>query len=292
MANGHQPNGNVANNMSGLKGIAQGQLPANLGLSRPQMNSPENMRVLMEANRLQEQQRYAAAARQQLAQQPGQQSQHRSQNSPPSQMSAINGATPNQNAAMFAAMQANNNISSAAMNTNSQGNVMSTGTSTSPRMSTGGQALSGGMMPQIHRIMQHITQRQPELPPEEVKRLATAQLVQQHQQQRSMSQAALNAAAGAANTGMYGMGLGTAQHGMMTNEQVQQYSLLRQRAPMSNGSPSMGIARPVSGHGQGQSRSATPQIQRSDSQVTQVNGQNGQNGQSQSPTMSQQQMPT
>ncbi|KAL9112472.1 MAG: hypothetical protein Q9227_003314 [Pyrenula ochraceoflavens] len=286
LANGQHQNGNMASNIAAMKSMSQGQMPANLGINRPQITSPENMRVLIEANRLQEQQRFAAARQQMAAQQAGQQNQQAPQTSPQSQMAAINGASSNHNAAMFAAMQASNGVSSPSLNTNGSNNVMATGSSTSPRMNVG-QSLSSGVTPQINRLIQQISQRQPDLSPEEVKRVATQQLVQQHQHQRSMNQAALNAAAGAANAGIYGMRMGGMQSGMMTNEQVHQYSMLRHRAPMSNGSPSMNMARPVSGHGQ--SRSATPQIQRSDSQGLQMNGQNGH---SQSPTMSQQQMQT
>ena len=134
---------------------------------------PENARVMLEANRLQEQQR--------LLQSRQQQQQFTAQN--PSNMNISTTAT---NGAMMAAFHPG-----------MQNPVFHNGTgqTPSPRM---GQPnpLSGGVVPTITNFEIQIQRNNPGLPPEQVNKLATERL-QQYQQQR-MTQAAMNAAAAAA----------------------------------------------------------------------------------------------
>ncbi|KAL9617421.1 MAG: hypothetical protein Q9160_007778 [Pyrenula sp. 1 TL-2023] len=329
LPNGQQVNSAMAANAAAnIKNLAQAQAQGNMVGNRAQMGSPENLRMFMEATRLQqEQQRYVH--QRQIAQQQGQQNppgQPGSQTSPKPSMAMMNGAsanTPN----LMAAMQANGNLSPAVSNGSQTNGGTPVGSSTSPRLPTAGQQLSSGMMPQISQLMARIAAQQPDLSTEEIQRRATQQLARNSQQQRSMNQAALNAAAGAVNAGhsahftaTYGnSGMGNSmqqqqqqqqqQGGMMTNEQVQRYSqTLKQQAVAqrnaaaaaaalgNGGSPNMAMARPGSRHSQGQeshpsvSAAASPQLQRVGSQgqhVPQLIG-NGQ-GAGQVPSQSQSQ---
>lgn len=333
LPNGQQLNGAIAANAAAnIKNLAQAQAQAqaqgNMVGNRAPMASPENLRMYMEATRLQqEQQRYVH--QRQIAQQQGQQSQPGqpgSQTSPKPSMAMMNGAsanTPN----MMAAMQANGNLSPAVSNGSQTNGATPAGSSTSPRLTTAGQQLSSGMMPQISQLMARIAAQQPDLSNDEIQRRATQQLARNSQQQQSrMNQAALNAAAGAANAAhsahfaaTYGNGaMGSnmqqqPQGGMMTNEQVQRYSqTLKQQAVAqrnataaaaalgNGGSPNMTMARPGSRHSQGQgqeshpSAAASPQLARVGSQGQQVPQLNGQGqapsaSQSKSPDMSAQQ---
>jgi chromatin modification-related protein VID21 len=133
--------------------------------------------------------------------------------------------------------------------------------------------LSGGMVPTISSIQSQIQRSNPNMPIEQVNKLATDRL-HQYQQQR-MSQVAMNAAAG--NLGVqpnYQVphdGNFQPQPGMnggpgMQVPQGQGFSPMmrvpqsaQQNRPGTGSSPAMGVAMPQ------QSRSATPQTQRSGS---------------------------
>lgn len=283
---GASPSGPLPTSMINMKGLPAGQLPPNLvarGLPANGMpaNTPESLRILYEANRVQaEQQRFLAQRQQQaqIAQQQGAHGQGGPHSSPTMNMASVNGAP---NSAILAAMQAAGGMPSPSLQA---GN--------SPRTNPG-QPLSSGMVPAISQIISSIQARNPELSPDEVQRLATHQLnkfqQQQQAQQRNLNQAALNAAAGAANAGAHAANANYAVNGqrpgMMTNEQVQAYNQLmrqQQAAQRANGGPpvqmvgSMNGNRPMSAHGQNPSRSATPQNQRSGSHGLSVNTPTGQ----------------
>ena len=282
-----------------MKGLAPGQLPPNLVARGMPTNSPESLRVLYEANRVQaEQQRFLAQQRQQaqMAQQ-GMQNQSGPHSSPSMAMASMNG-TPN-NAAMIAALQATGGMPSPSM----QNGVPNSG---SPPRPNPAQPLSSGMVPAINQLYSTIQARNPELPMEEVQRLATHQLnkfqqQQQQMQQRSMNQAALNAAAGAANAGAhaanagYNLNASGQAQAQMTSEGMQAYNnLIRQQQQQAtqrvNGGPVQMVgASPVMNGARPQSRSATPRDQRSGSQSLPVNAPNGQ---SKSPNMQPSQMNT
>ncbi|KAL4890910.1 hypothetical protein BDV59DRAFT_75302 [Aspergillus ambiguus] len=249
----------------------------------PMQTSPDNARVIREANRLQEQQRMLQS-RQQQQQPPHQQQQHQTQqqfhnqqqfvpqgaHSPNMNVPNVNG-TPN-NPAMMAALQAG-----ASMQSPSFHNATPQGVSTpSPRM---GQPnlLSSGMVPTISGLQNQIQRSNPNMTPEQVNKLATERL-HQYQQQR-MSQVAMNAAAGnmAAVQANYQVpahdgNFQSPQAGMnggprMQMAQAQGYSPMMRVAQNAQqnrvggvgGSPAMNGAVPQP------SRSATPQAQRSGS---------------------------
>jgi chromatin modification-related protein VID21 len=197
MPNGAQPNGQMPNGMA-MKIMPQAQLQQTPG-TRPGLAmqaSPDNARVIREANRLQEQQRLLQS-RQQHPQQ-GQQQFHNqqfgSQASPNLNMSNANG-TPN-NPAMIAALQNQGGLQSPSFHAGAPQGV----STPSPRM---GQpnSLSSGVVPQISTIQSQIQRTNPNMPPEQVTKLATDRLnqYQQQQQQRLSQQAAMNAAAGSIN---------------------------------------------------------------------------------------------
>ncbi|KAJ5327807.1 hypothetical protein N7452_008197 [Penicillium brevicompactum] len=202
MPGGNQPNGQIPNNIP-MKMMPQGQMQQNPG-SRPGLpiqTSPDNTRVIREANRLQEQQRLLQSRQGQPHPQQGQQQFHNQQfgqqGSPNMNMSNVNG-TPN-NAAMMAAMQNQGGMQSPSF----PGNTPQGVSVPSPRM---GQPnpLSSGVVPQISTLQSQIQRNNPTLPPEQVTKMATERLnqyQQQQQQQRLSQQAAINAAAGSINAG-------------------------------------------------------------------------------------------
>lgn len=201
MPGGAQPNGQMPNNMP-MKMVQQGQMQQNPG-SRPGLpmqTSPDNTRVIREANRLQEQQRLLQSRQGQPHPQQGQQQFHNQQfgqqGSPNMNMSNVNG-TPN-NAAMMAAMQNQGGMQSPSF----PGSTPQGVSVQSPRM---GQPnpLSSGVVPQISTLQNQLQRSNPTLPPEQITKMATERLnqYQQQQQQRLSQQAAINAAAGSINAG-------------------------------------------------------------------------------------------
>ncbi|KAJ5105487.1 hypothetical protein NUU61_002834 [Penicillium alfredii] len=206
MPAGAQANGQMPPNAMAMKMMpqAQTQQPAGARPGMPMQTSPDNARVIREANRLQEQQRILQS-RQQQQQHPHQQGQpqqaqqqfHNQQqfgqgtSSPSLNMPNVNGG-PN-NPAMMAAMQAQGNMQSPSFHSGTPQGV----STPSPRM---GQPnpLSSGVVPTISNIQSQIQRSNPNLPPEQVNKLATERL-NQYQQQRMSQQAAMNAAAGGMN---------------------------------------------------------------------------------------------
>ena len=275
-ANGQMPPGSMTMKMVPQPGMQQ-QMNNRAGM--PTQTSPDNARVIREASRVQEQQRLLQS-RQQQHQFPGQQyNQQGSHNSP--NMSNVNG-NPN-NPAVLSAMQGSNGVGSPSYQNSSLAQNVSTA---SPRM---GQPnpLSSGVVPTISNLQSSIQRNNPNMTSEQVNKLATERL-HQYQQQR-MSQVAMNAAAG--NVGAVSnnyqvppdvnMQHPPSQSGMsngsppVQNAQIQGYSpMMRVSQP---GQPSrVGVASPaVNGAMSQQSRSATPQNQRSGS--AQVNTSSGSN---------------
>ncbi|KAL3472182.1 hypothetical protein BJX99DRAFT_235870 [Aspergillus californicus] len=294
--NGGPLNNQIPSNPMAMKMMPQTGMQQNNGPrpNLPVQTSPDNARVIREANRLQEQQRIVQSRQQhqlqqqstpqpqtqqqQLPQQqaqPQQAQQHfhaQSQfvppgsNSPNLNMPNVT-SNPN-NPAMMAALQAQ---SPPFHNTTPQG--VST---PSPRM---GQPnlLSSGVVPTISTYQNQIQRSNPTMPIEQVNKMATDRL-HQYQQQR-MSQAAMNAAAG--NLGVqpnyqvpHDGSFQTPQPSMnggpgMQVSQAQGFSpMMRVPQPTqqnrvgTGSSPAMGVAVPQ------QSRSATPQTQRSGSVQT------------------------
>ena len=301
LPNGVPSNGASSSNMM-PKGFGQQPMQAGMGAGRGLGNSPEHMRILYEANRLQQQQQMMLAARQHVQHQQqgstGSTGQHSSPNMP---SAGLAGNLSSNSPAFVAAMAASNGVPSPSgqmvhANANGMANAGS------PRVPNG-HALSSGITPAISQLAANIQRMNPDLSPEDVQRAATSQLMSRQAahsvSQKSMNQAALNAAAGAANAGAHAANASSygRQQGIMTNEQVQAYNTqLRQQqaaqrasggygaaslgaglgmnmngnvGPMGamagfTGSPVLSMSRPVSNHaGSGQmSRSATPRDQR------------------------------
>ncbi|KAF7523598.1 hypothetical protein PCG10_006576 [Penicillium crustosum] len=200
MPNGAQPNGQMPNGMA-MKMMPQAQMQQTPGArpGLPMQASPDNTRVIREANRLQEQQRLLQSRQQQPhPPQQGQQfhnPQFASQGSPNLNMANVNG-TPN-NPAMMAALQNQGGMQSPSFHGSTPQGV----STPSPRM---GQPnpLSSGVVPQISTLQSQIQRTNPNMPPEQVTKMATDRLnqyQQQQQQQRLSQQAAMNAAAGSIN---------------------------------------------------------------------------------------------
>lgn len=303
--------------MMGPKGMTpqmQAQMQAQMA-ARGQATSPQQMRMLQEASRVQQEQLMRQA----------QQAQNGAHSSPSGPHATLANGKGMNNPAYMVAMASANGIPSPSGPMN--------GNAASPRPPSSGQALSSGHIPVLTQVANKIREHHPNLPEEDIQRLASQQISSYQQQATAAAagqtlkrpphnQAALNAAIGAVNAGNHASNAAAAaaaaaqygHPGMMTNEQVQQYnqrmrmqqaqqnaarSMQGQMQPgmmggMPNGmsnSPVMNMARPVSQHtNQGQmSRSATPRDQRSGSQSN-VNG-NGAAPQS-SPRQAQQSMQT
>lgn len=248
------------------QGIPQ-QMAARPGI--PIQGSPDNARVIREASRLQEQQRLLQSRQQQF--QSPQQFAQQGAHSPNINVQGING-NPN-NAAMLAAMQAAGGMGSPSPYNNAQGVPTA-----SPRMGQPNH-LSSGVVPTITNIQNQIQRTHPNLSPEQVAKLATERLHVYQQQQQRMTQAAMNAAVG--NVGAVPANFqmppdpnfqGSPQPNgnvAMQTSQAQFSPMMRVAQPNQQnrvpaGSPSMnGSVLP-----QQQSRSATPQTQRSGSVQT------------------------
>ena len=163
------------------------QQPMNSRPGPPPQASPDNARIMREASRVQEQQRLVQSRQQhQFQQQPFvQQGPHSSPNMPM--------ATPTANAnnpAMMAAFQAASGVNSPSFHAAG----LAQGASVSPRVNQPAQLANGHGMPNIGALQHQMQRQHPNMPPEQVNKLANERL-QQYQQHR-MSQAALNAAAG------------------------------------------------------------------------------------------------
>ncbi|KAJ5647139.1 hypothetical protein N7490_003511 [Penicillium lividum] len=284
-------NGQLPANAMAMKMMPQGQMPQSVG-ARPGMamqTSPDNTRVIREANRLQEQQR-VLQSRQQTQQVPGQPQQaqppfHNQQFAPQgshspnlNNMPNVNGG-PN-NPAMIAALQAQGGMQSPSFHGGTPQGV----STPSPRM---GQPnpLSSGVVPTISTFQSQIQRANPNLPAEQVNKLATDRL-NQYQQQRMSQQAAMNAAAGGmsnvqanyqvAHDGNFqtpqqpGMPNGNPAMQVPQNQgfspmmRVPQTNQQTRVAPTSSPAMNGAVAQP--------SRSATPQTQRSGSAQAGVQG--------------------
>ncbi|EXJ79359.1 hypothetical protein A1O3_08861 [Capronia epimyces CBS 606.96] len=283
--------------MVGPKGLTpqmQAQMQAQMA-ARGAATSPQQMRMLQEASRVQQEQLMRQA----------QQAQNGAHSSPTNPHAALAAGKGMNGAAYISAIANANGIGSPS------GPIHGNSASPRPSSANPGQALSSGHIPVLTQIANKIREHHPNLSEEDIQRHASQQITSYQQaataaaagqaQKRLQphNQAALNAAIGAVNAGTHASNAAAAAAaaaqfghiGMMTNEQVQQYNqrmrmqqaqqhavrgMQGQMQPgmmgaMPNGmvnSPVMNMARPVSQHtNQGQlSRSATPREQRSGSQ--------------------------
>jgi chromatin modification-related protein VID21 len=171
------------------------------------------------------------------------------------------------NAAMIAAMQAAGGMASPSFHgTNAQGISPS-----SPRMAQP-HPLSTGVVPTITHIQNQIQRNHPNLSPEQVTKLATERLHVYQQQQQRMSQAAMNASAGNMNAVQSNFQMSpdsnfqaNGNNAGMPNSQAQFSPLMRVGQPNQPNHVPVGSSPSMNGSVLQQSRSATPQAQRSGS---------------------------
>jgi hypothetical protein len=275
----------------------QMQMQMAAAAARGMPTSPEQVRMMQQAAKLQQQQHALAMQNQQTN---------------GGQQSSPNGVT---------ASLANGNMLNGAASPSTNVNGVGATSQTSPR--SGQQAtgpLSSGHIPAVTQIANKLRQQYPNMSEEEIQRATTAQIQswqqqkrqQQQQQQNPPNQAALNAAIGAMNAGAHASNNAMGNPGFpqgqsmpqLTPEQIQQYQAQRMRvlaaqqaqqqqqangaaprqaqqgmnmglqAPammnaqqggMPAGSPVMNLARPVS---QGQLSAAAAQQQQMSRSVT------------------------
>ncbi|MCJ1471840.1 chromatin modification- protein VID21 [Lambiella insularis] len=230
----------LPNGQTRVGGIPQAPMQGHM---QGQQRLPHDMRVMMEASRVQqEQQQYLAAQRQQRYP-----NTNGSSSSP--QPSNVNIVSQN-NAAMLANLQAANGKLSPAAN----GIPGIPRPSVSPSLSSVVQAqqLSNGMTPVVNQIATSLKARHPNASPEQIRQLATEQLNQQLRSQNS--QAAMQAAAGG---GVNGTGLpqGINFGNPMLNPQMYTQYMHSQQSTQQNRAGASGIngVRPLS-------RDNTPQM--------------------------------
>ena len=266
------------NAKSAMKGMPSAQMQGNMpGQQRPQPGMQQDMRLLVESNRIQQEQRRFLQQQQQQHQQQGH---HQFPNHQQPNGQGGPSSSPNMNNvnafAANASMQANPAVLAAFQAASGANGMSSPPTnglglpgrnSASPRMAPGTSAqnnvpqpLSSGMVPAINAISHQIKARHPGASPEQIQRMTSEQLTAQYQQR--MSQSAMNAAAGSVNTSPQMAMLNGG--GGVPNQQLYAHMIRAQQASQSRaGSAGPNGGRPPS-------RSATPQNQRSGSvQVSQ-----------------------
>ena len=264
-------------------GIPQAQMQTHMqGQQRIPQQAGSEMRVYIEANRLQhEQQQYLQQQQQRRQQQSHVNGQNASSTSPGS--GTLNAPSQNNPSAMIANLQATNGAPSPAIN----GVSGPPGPSTSPLLANSMQAqpLSSGMVPAVNQISNSLKARNPQASPEQINKMTTETL-NQYRVVQSQSQAAMLAAAGS----------NASHHAANLQLPSQQQAIMNG----SNGTPSISpqmyaqMMRSQQSHQQNRtggngmngprppSRGATPQMHRTSSSV--------QVGASQSPRLPQAQM--
>ena len=184
--NGILPNGiQASTGQNSLRGVGISQAPMQSHM-QGQQRMTHDMRMIMEASRVQQEQQYLAAQRQQRY--PQANGGGGSSSSPqPTNMS-----TPQANAAMLASLQAANGK----LSPGGGGISGLPRTSASPRLTNAVQAqqLSNGVTPMVNQIATSLKARMPNASPEQIRQMATEQLNQQLRSQNS--QVAMQAAAG------------------------------------------------------------------------------------------------
>ncbi|KAI9848746.1 MAG: chromatin modification- protein VID21 [Sclerophora amabilis] len=254
-----------------MKGMPQAQMQAGMGQQRPSQPMSNDMRLWMESNRIQQEQRRFLQQQQQHGQPhfpSQQQQQHNGQAGPSSSpnlssMGTVGGQMNMQNnPALMAAIQSNPNGAS----TPSNNLDPNTAPSSSPHLAHGRpsqnnqpQPLSNGMIPTINSISHQIKTRHPAASPEQISRMASEQLTQY---QHRMSQAAMSAAAGAGSNQHAQIGMMNGSSGGVANPQLYAQMMRSHQASQSRGASAgpNGLRPP--------SRSATPHNQRSGSVQT------------------------
>ncbi|KKZ65003.1 hypothetical protein EMCG_09083 [[Emmonsia] crescens] len=277
MPNGAPVSG-MPNSGIGLKMIPQPGIPQAMNgrPGIPTQASPDNARIIREANRVQEEQQRMVQSRQQQLQ--SQQQSFLPQGPHSSPNMNIGNMNVNPNNATMLAFQAASGVNSPSFHAPSLAQGVSTA---SPRLNHANVLANAGGIPTLASIQNTIQRSNPNISQEQVNKLATERL--HHIQQQRMSQVAMNAAAG--NMGSMQTSYQMHHDGNMhqlphttsmpnggpasiqTHQQTQGYSpLMRvaqsvQQQPNRmgvNGSPAMNAAMAVQ-----QGRSATAQAHRS-----------------------------
>lgn len=240
----------LANGQTGVRGGGIPQAPMQAHM-QGQQRLPHDVRVMMEASRVQqEQQQYLAAQRQQRYP-----NTNGTSSSP--QPTSVN-PLPQNNAVMLTNLQAANGKLSPAAN----GIPGLPRTSASPRLSSVMQAqqLSNGTTPVVNQIATSLKARHPNASPEQIRQLATDQLNQQLRTQNS--QAAMQAAVGN-GIGLNGAGMQQSLNfgNTMLNPQMYAQYMHSQQFTQQNraGSSGMNGVRPPS-------QDNTPQMRNSGTQ--------------------------
>ncbi|MCJ1245119.1 chromatin modification- protein VID21 [Trapelia coarctata] len=256
--NGMLPNGApTVNGQNGLRGGNIPQAPMQ-SHAQGQQRMPHDMRIMMEASRLQaEQQQYLQAQRQQRY--PSSNGANGHSSSP--QAAAMNN-TAQPSAAMLASLQAANGKLSPTANGISGPPRLSS----SPQLANAVQArqLSSGVVPLVSQIATQLKAAHPNASDEQLRQMATERMTQQLRSQTS--QAAMHAAAGN-NLPTNGMGAQLPQPGMgfgntMLNPQIYAQYMHSQQSSQQNRGGVNGIngVRPSS-------RGNTPQMRNGSSQA-------------------------
>ncbi|KAK2748295.1 chromatin modification- protein VID21 [Myotisia sp. PD_48] len=269
-ANGPLPPGGVPMKMMPQPGLQQpiGGRPPGLPIQ-----TPENARIFREASRVQEQQR--------LVQSRQQQHQFHSQQPQPfvpqPLSSGINtpAAANQNNPALMAAFQAA--ASGVASPSFPASSLVSNASTASPRMNhlTSNPLVNPQSMPTVASIQNSFQRTHPNLPQDQINKMATERLQHYQQQQQRLSQAALNAAAGnlaamppafqiQRDANVQQVPQQPVPNGVapVQNPQAQGYSNLMRASPASQPSR-MGIGSPAMNNiVMQQSRSVTPQNHR------------------------------
>lgn len=270
------PNGALAPGGMPLKMMPQPglQQPISGRPGLPLQTSPDNSRIIREANRVQEQQRLVQSRQQQQHSFPGQQP--FIPQAPHSSPSMNNPVPASQNnPALMTAFQAASGVGSPSFHASSLVPGVSTA-SPRPTHPTPNSLPNQQTMPTINSIQSSLQRHNPNMPQDQLNKMANDRL-QMYQQQR-MSQAAMNAAAGNIGTmpGNYQMPRdNNVQHvpqsnvpngvNTMQNSQGQGYSpLMRVAQPNQPNQPNrMGVGSPaMNGMVMQQNRSGTPQAHR------------------------------
>ncbi|EFR01681.1 MYB and HSA domain-containing protein [Nannizzia gypsea CBS 118893] len=161
----------------------------------PIQTSPDNSRIIREANRLQEQQRLLQSRQQQHQFHGGQQGFVPQQGPHSSPNMNATPATAGNNPALMAAFQTATNGGSPSFAASSLAPGMMP--AASPRMNHPSTPLNNApALPNLNNIQASLQRLHPTMSQEQISKLATERLQQYQQQQQRLSQAALNAAAG------------------------------------------------------------------------------------------------
>lgn len=247
-------------------GIPQAQMQTHMqGQQRMPQQAGSEIRVYMEANRLQhEQQQYLQQQQQQQRRQQQSQVNGQSTKSTSPGSATLNAPSQTNPSAMIANLQATNGV----LNPANNGVSGPPEPTTSPLLANSMQAqpLSSGMVPAVNQISNSIKARNPQASPEQINKMTTETLNQYHMVQ-SQSQAAMLAAAGS----------NASHHGANLQLPSQQQAIMNG----SNGTPSINsqmyaqMMRSQQNRGAGNgtngarppSRGATPQMHRTSSSV-------------------------